>query len=253
MSEINIEGYWTTVRHDRVSEKRPWSLTFDVEGLSNYISDPSKCGFVHFYDAAYVDPSLPFLPIDWGLPALLQANIRKGSTFDWLASADQDDFGCPREIADALATLPTDVTLLDCEQMVSLEPDIAAAVAAMCAVPGVKVSIATKMLHKKRPHLIPVMDTVVHRFIVGRLPATPETAARAICGKFRELLIREQGGITALRDSISERMVRRFRGRRLGPWTQLTPPRLLDICIWVATERTKELVAGRALLKNVVS
>ena len=46
---------------------------------------------------------------------------------------------------------------------------IAAAVDCMCEVKGVKVPKATKILHKKRPNLIPVFDSRVGLYYAARL------------------------------------------------------------------------------------
>lgn len=70
-------------------------------------------------------------------------------------------------------------------ELVDLDPDTEVAVGALIArtarVGGVGISVATKILHRKRPLLIPMMDQVVqyhYKSLLGRLPQ--ERGARAL-------------------------------------------------------------------------
>jgi hypothetical protein len=72
-----------------------------------------------------------------------------------------------------LAGIPRDAHLLDTD-VAAVEGLLAAA----CEVPGVLVPVATKVLHRKRPHLIPMLDNVMlaHYFVsLGR----PERVGRS--------------------------------------------------------------------------
>jgi len=66
-------------------------------------------------------------------------------------------------VEEALADIRPGVDLLDVPQGDSIpdEPGISRAITAICRVPRSKLSVATKILHKKRPGLIPVFDSVV--------------------------------------------------------------------------------------------
>ena len=66
-------------------------------------------------------------------------------------------------VEEALADIRPGVDLLDLPQGDSIpdEPGISRAVTAICDVHRAKISVATKILHKKRPGLIPIFDSVV--------------------------------------------------------------------------------------------
>jgi len=78
-----------------------------------------------------------------------------------------------KPIEEALKKIPADVdllTILPGETIPGLE-GIAEAVDEMCSIHRVKLSVSTKILHKKRPYLIPIFDSWVesqyYRLIPG--------------------------------------------------------------------------------------
>jgi hypothetical protein len=63
----------------------------------------------------------------------------------------------------ALAEIPHEVDLLDIPEGEAIpgEEGMSCAISAMCDITRCKLSVATKILHKKRPGLIPIFDSVV--------------------------------------------------------------------------------------------
>jgi hypothetical protein len=76
-----------------------------------------------------------------------------------------------QRIENFLKQIPSDVDLADLPggQAIPGVEAIAAAVDCMCEVKGVRVPKATKILHKKRPNLIPVFDSRVGLYYAARL------------------------------------------------------------------------------------
>ena len=68
-------------------------------------------------------------------------------------------------VESALSGIPAGLDLLDVPGSSSIpgEGGISQAVSAMCCVPRCKLSVATKILYKKRPGLIPIFDSLVER------------------------------------------------------------------------------------------
>jgi hypothetical protein len=77
-----------------------------------------------------------------------------------------EEIWCIRhEIGKALADIPTKITTdQPVVRSVLGEKGIERAVAAMCKVRRVKLATATKILHKKRPSIIPILDRVVESY-----------------------------------------------------------------------------------------
>jgi len=129
-----------------------------------------------------------------------------------------------------LAGIPRDAHLLDSDVA-----EVEGLLAAACEVPGVLVPVATKVLHRKRPHLIPMLDNVVlaHYFgyldrpeLVGRSQdkRRAASAARVALDAFRADL--DQAGLV-LADIVGQLAVE---------GTPVTAVRLLELLVWCAVE-----------------
>lgn len=129
-----------------------------------------------------------------------------------------------------LVGIPRDAHLRDAD-LEALEGLLAAA----CEVPGVLVPVATKVLHRKRPHLIPMLDNVVlaHYFgylnrpeLVGRSQDKRRAASVAMIAldAFRADL---EAATPVLVD---------VAGQLRAAGTPVTGVRLLELLVWCAVE-----------------
>jgi hypothetical protein len=93
---------------------------------------------------------------------------------------------------------------------------------AFAGIRGVGLSKATKALHPKRPALIPMLDSVVQKYLVDDDPGTQapfgERAVALVRG-YKSDLDRNRAALTALRGE-------------LGPGQELSDVRILDLLIW---------------------
>jgi hypothetical protein len=101
-----------------------------------------------------------------------------------------------------------------------------------CAVHGVGVAVATKVLHRKRPNLIPMLDSVIIRHYLGKRGAdrVQTKAYASVVGTeameaFREDLLAAYDDVLNLQRAL---MKSRF---------FLTPVRVLEIMIWIEAEQ----------------
>jgi hypothetical protein len=128
------------------------------------------------------------------------------------------------------AAFPRHASLLDAE-MKSVEELLHAA----CQVPGVLVPVATKVLHRKRPNLVPMLDNVVlgHYFaflkrpeLVGRSQDKPRAASAAMVA------------LAAFRDDLvdSSAQLNQIAAELVAAGTQVTTMRLLELLVWCAVE-----------------
>ena len=115
--------------------------------LSSFLSDPAETG------TAYLD-YVPTSPPDELVPEDIAVSTLMNSQVGARAFLSIQDRG--HEISGQLEALPKDVALEDST------PDLRAAVVALVSAVGqwngIKVSVATKLLHKKRSALIPILD-----------------------------------------------------------------------------------------------
>ena len=136
-----------------------------------------------------------------------------------------------RRIEDFLKQIPSDVDLADLPggQAIPGVAAIAAAVDCMCEVKGVKVPKATKILHKKRPNLIPVFDSRVGLYYAARL-RNPKfdidvDDIPSLLESFRHDLLAVAGEVRNLKRELHATNVR------------LTHTRILDHLIWARLDQ----------------
>ncbi|MDR3635988.1 MAG: DUF6308 family protein [Isosphaeraceae bacterium] len=132
-------------------------------------------------------------------------------------------------IESGLAKVPAGLDLLDvvAGDDIPGAAGISEAIAGMASVPRVKLSAATKILHKKRPGLIPILDTVVeaHYFPKWCQP----TPGRG-WGDYGVSLIR-----VFHQDMLSVAVELRDLEYELeDAGTPLTPCRILNVLMWIA-------------------
>ncbi len=131
------------------------------------------------------------------------------------------------EIEEPLADVDSQASLLDGnwprQQVVRL-------LTAACAIPSVKLAVATKILHKKRPTLVPMIDSVILQYYFRRRPyerwpAYGEIAAQ-VMDQFRNDLL---AVITDLQATLNALQLQ-------NGWS-LTPVRALEILVWMVKQR----------------
>jgi hypothetical protein len=100
------------------------------------------------------------------------------------------------------------------------------AISGICRVPGAKVAVATKVLHKKRPSLIPILDSVIvsHFHIPSVRDRSWGGYAVALSKLFREDLLSVRPEIERMSCSLAAR------GK------PITPCRIFEILMWVTLE-----------------
>ncbi len=125
------------------------------------IKNPRKVllGFVHtsyhIYDGVVVEQDNQLRPTEIALSVMLNSRISGNTGLAiWKARAP---------VEAALADIPSDVDLLDVPAGGEIPGagGIEKAITAMCEVHRTKLGVSTKILHKKRPGLIPIFDSVV--------------------------------------------------------------------------------------------
>jgi hypothetical protein len=107
--------------------------------------------------------------------------------------------------------------------------------AAACSVPGVLVPVATKVLHRKRPALVPMLDNVVLRYyvdqlgrpeLIGRSKDKSKAASVAMLAvqEFKEDFRQAQPMLTEITDRLEHEGM------------PVTTVRLLELLLWCGVE-----------------
>ena len=102
---------------------------------------------------------------------------------------------------------------------------------AFADIPGVGFSKMTKALHKKRPALIPMLDSVVQQYLTGD---EPEVASSGTFGERATALVRSYKRDLDRNRSALRRMQRELARRE----HRLTEVRILDLLIWSVSVET---------------
>jgi uncharacterized protein DUF6308 len=119
-----------------------------------------------------------------------------------------------------------DLALMSDEEWAEVAPGLRAVLSELTAIRGVGIAKATKLLHLKRPHLLPVLDSFVVKFLTGRDPV-------AVLDRVASLEV----GLTALRTARADLVANRQRFKKLGAELgdlpiPLTYARMYDILCW---------------------
>ena len=130
-----------------------------------------------------------------------------------------------------LSVIPEDADLLTFDRSLAA---VEALIHAAIQVPGVLIPVATKVLHRKRHHLIPILDNVVLAHYLGtalqKLPAATQEKRRAAGVAVRVL--------AQFRDDLkgSYHVIEPMRQRLLQHGYDLSPVRILEILLWTQVE-----------------
>jgi Family of unknown function (DUF6308) len=132
------------------------------------------------------------------------------------------------EVERALGQLDPDASLMDATSSIPWAP-LTRLFDAFADIHGVGFSKMTKALHRKRPALIPMLDSVVQEYLARDLPQTASSAsfgerATALVRSYKQDLDRNRSALHEVQRALA------------GRGYQLTEVRILDLLIWsVAT------------------
>jgi Family of unknown function (DUF6308) len=132
------------------------------------------------------------------------------------------------EVERALGRLDPDASLMDATSSIPWVP-LTRLFDAFADIHGVGFSKMTKALHRKRPALIPMLDSVVQEYLARDLPQTRSSAsfgerATALVRIYKQDLDRNRSALHEVQRALA------------GRGYQLTEVRILDLLIWsVAT------------------
>ena len=126
-----------------------------------------------------------------------------------------------RKIERALRAIAADASLMGAGDTVPW-PALRQLFDAFAGIRGIGLSKTTKALHRKRPALIPMLDSVVQRYLADDDPGAQAPygeRALALVRGYKSDLDRNRAALSTLR-------------RKLEPDRQLTEVRILDLLIW---------------------
>ena len=126
-----------------------------------------------------------------------------------------------------LSAIPRDADLLTSDPSF---PGVAALLEAAVSVPKVLIPVATKVLHRKRPYLIPILDNVVLAHYLGRLPPATQDKTRA-AGVAVEVLGRIRDDLAAVRSEVDA-----VATDLAAAGFVLSPVRVLEVLLWTEVE-----------------
>jgi hypothetical protein len=141
------------------------------------------------------------------------------------------------KIGEALATIPRDLDLLDVpgDDPIPGWEGASQAIDVLCDIPRVSLAVSTKILHKKRPGLIPIFDRFVgaHYF-----PRWCPSARKLSWGGYAVDLIQ-----LVHKDMLSVAGELRDLERELqSHGTPLTPCRILNVLTWIVKSGNQERI-----------
>jgi hypothetical protein len=134
------------------------------------------------------------------------------------------------EVERALGQLDPDASLMDATSSIPWAP-LTRLFEAFADIHGVGFSKMTKSLHKKRPALIPMLDSVVQEYLTRDLPKTSSPAsfgerATELVRSYKQDLDRNRSPLHEIQRELARRGY------------QLTEVRILDIVIWSVSAAT---------------
>ena len=165
-----------------------------------------------YYDAIETDPSVVG-PADVVASAALHPGLSRSDLAYFHERSDQ--------VNDWLALVPEDVPLREAHESVLKHLD---KLAKWQAAPSL--SLLTKVLHRKRPQLIPLVD---RHILDWYRPVTGERSAAAAWSPLLRAMRSDLGGLNALLLAMMNVQLEDELGRSLGHL------RLLDISIWMGS------------------
>ena len=176
------------------------------------------------------------------LPDDVQVTISMNSFVNTADSVREVHRGLARTCDPLLREIPPDAELAE------FDPDLSIAkglLTAACSSRGVLLAVATKVLHRKRPGNIPMLDSVI---VAAYADALGKPALKAIAAGNKE----KAGSagthvMAAFRHDLNEcaALVASLRAVLEAKRSPMTPVRLLEVAVWMACEpRGNYRVAG---------
>ncbi len=128
-----------------------------------------------------------------------------------------------------MRNVPPDASLADPKSSIPWIP-LTRLFDAFADIRGIGFSKMTKALHKKRPALIPMLDSVVQAYLTRDDPGTPSSAsfgerATALVRSYKRDLDRNRSALHEIQRELARRTY------------QLTEVRILDLLIWSLSAR----------------
>lgn len=120
----------------------------------------------------------------------------------------------------------SDLAVMDGEKWSKLKSPVRALLAEFLSIKGVGLAKATKILHLKRPHLFPVLDSFVVKFLSGEDPTQIAGKARLV-GLGLKVMDEAQADVMRNSEAFAE-----LRTRLLDLPIQLTCARMYDVLCW---------------------
>jgi hypothetical protein len=196
--------------------------------LKETVSFIKSQAFVAFYDGADIRADNTIAPIDWAVPVLLQAPVRRYEAFEDIFENNSAIWNKCNACLKALGYDRPLATDKDTRSKHLVEDCFSAFMSARWIGP----SIAAKILHKKRPLLIPVVDNYVATILKGpsRQPRTAKVIADIIFGPFQETLIKNIEPLGEVQKAVKE----------ATPSISISLARILDIVIWRYADSNKK-------------
>ena len=183
-------------------------------------------GWYPMYDGVPIEADNQLRVIEIALSTMLNSRI-SGNTASaiWLAR---------EPIEAAMAMIPSDVDLLmvDHAQVIPGINGIIAAVDSMCAIHRVKLAVTTKILHKKRPALIPIFDSKVDDYYGVLVTENNHHGWGRYCAS---LIKKVHADMLAVRDELQE-----LREELDAQGTPMTPCRILNALTWIVRSGTAQ-------------
>lgn len=195
----------------------------DPEALLDDYLNPSYDYAWPAYDTLVTNSSPTLVTGDLLAPALLDAHV-DSARFGVLVAMLPDLAG----VGDLPRTAMADASDADIAQVAAL---FAVLDSPIFRRRGVRGTILSKVLHRKRPDLVPLYDSRIDAGYrtSGRLPTDPHGSwvefMDVLCRMMRDDLQRESAAFSELLRSAKER------------GAELTPLRILDILVWMALEK----------------
>lgn len=208
------------------------AVSVDVGRLATHIA--TDCSFIHYYDAAETERDDRIHPQDWALPALLQAPWRAADPYARILQVpDGGEISHWKSIEAYLAKVGTGWSLEDPNAEV-YAPAVLALMQRTMTTPWVKAAVATKLLHKKRPNLIPVIDRELWAFYKPSDLTSVYPSATQVCevifGSFFSDLRRPQNHLSLT--ELQHRLVAH------GGLPAIGRVRLLEMAVWLVRSRS---------------
>jgi hypothetical protein len=190
------------------------------------------------YDAVPVDQDNELSASDIALSTMLMSRI-SGVTGGYI-------FRATEPINAALKKIPANVDLLDvvADDEIPGADGISQAITAMCAVKRAKLAVSTKILHKKRPGLIHIFDSVVKKHYARLCPSVSERTWGDYAIALTRLVHKDMLSVASeLRD---------LEGELKENHTPLTPCRILNALIWIVKSRNEKWIVEQAAKEKAI-